>query len=697
MTTTPNSNFRPVRRRLAASLLLLVLTTGLATGRAQFIDAADASGNSKTQFRSNEPVAVWVQSGTFAEGMVCVVPVGADAAEENDVTAGGCNSVSFGLQFLIVWQPPLTPGQYDVVVRNASGGEARQRIRVVAAAGPPTVNVAALKAAAGAMAGPWEEQANRAQNLSQNATAISAALSFASGDFLGGAVNVVSYAVGEVPALAPGLATDYNAAVLTAGGAVLEAIARGVANQYRDLEADPPDPNFTVFTPFSVGVFNERLAARAGQYPGLLLAFPYRDHAQSALAKSQTVLANSLALEASWVAAVIPALERLQGAQNAANDSFALLQARLLNRHLNHLLTQRAETRAALIAYRAELAAAGLADVPFDSAQLRAQRQRLAERGISPAERRRLLATGFAEADLQFILERAAAVTPPDGTFSRGGLIDSLVAGLDATQAGFTEAAAKAGELVAYLQNRVTPTHPTAVAGGPYAGREGTAIPLNATGSSDPQGQPLTYAWDFDLDGEFDDATGATPSFSLDRPATTWVGVRATDPDGNQALDYALVRVADHNRPPVITAVSPAEPLIVAPPGGKVRFSAAAADPDGDPITFEWFLDGVSVGTGPLWEYAAPPTAGAARTVMVVARDNSPLSEDSREARRVATGAPEIAWLGQVDGDWLLWCFGRLAGSSDLVNWTADPAARSGGVLLAPTGPQRFFRAEAVR
>ncbi len=695
MKTSISPNRASRRRWIGRVLAWTALTVGLETGRAQFIDAADLSGNPKTQFRSNEPVAVWVQSGTFAEGIVCVVPVGAAASDDNDVTAGGCNSVTFGLQFIVVWQPPLTPGQYDVVVRNAFGGEARQRIRVVAAAGPPTVNVAALKAAAGAMAGPWEDQANRASRLSQNATAISTAVSFASGDFLGGAVNVVSYAVGEVEALAPGLATDYTAAVLTAGGAVLEAIARGVANQYRDLEADPPDPNFTVFTPLNVGRFNERLAARAALHPGLLLAWPHRDHSEAPLAKAQTALANSLAQEAAWIATVIPALERLQGAQNDTNDVFALLQSRLLHRALSHLLTQRAETRSALMAYRAELAAAGLAAVPFDGAALRAQRQRLVARGIRPAERRRLLASGIPEVHINSILDQAAAETPRDGTFTRGGLIDGLVAAMDATQAGFADAAAKAAELVNYLQSRVTFQHPTAAAGGPYSGEEGVSVLLNATGSSDPQGQPLAFAWDFDLDGEFDDAAGAMVQFSLNRPAVTWVGVRVTDPDGNQAFDYAPVRISDRNRPPVITAVTPAEPLIAAVPGTTVRFSASAEDPDGDPVSFEWFVDGVSVGTGAAWQYPVPTAAGLPRAVMVVARDNSPLSEDTREIRRVAIGTPEIELIGSGDGQILLWCLGRLASSADLVTWGPATPAQSGAVLLPRAGPHRFFRAEA--
>ena len=42
-------------------------------------------------------------------------------------------------------------------------------------------------------------------------------------------------------------------------------------------------------------------------------------------------------------------------------------------------------------------------------------------------------------------------------------------------------------------------------------------VTFDGTGSSDPEGEPLTYSWDLNGDGIFGDATASTPSLHLHR------------------------------------------------------------------------------------------------------------------------------------------------------------------------------------
>jgi len=81
----------------------------------------------------------------------------------------------------------------------------------------------------------------------------------------------------------------------------------------------------------------------------------------------------------------------------------------------------------------------------------------------------------------------------------------------------------------------------TADAGGPYSGTVGESITLS--GSASGGTSPYSYAWDLDNDGEYDDATGATPSHSWDAAGTYTIGLQVTDAASNTATDTATVTV----------------------------------------------------------------------------------------------------------------------------------------------------------
>jgi len=130
--------------------------------------------------------------------------------------------------------------------------------------------------------------------------------------------------------------------------------------------------------------------------------------------------------------------------------------------------------------------------------------------------------------------------TGPDGSRA-----DGLVPGIDGNIYGIT---ALGGPNAGGVLFRVR-LAPLVGAGGPYSVLEGGSVELAATCN-----RAATFEWDLDDDGEFDDATGQTVSFSAaglddsDRP----VKVRATDEGGLSDVATATVHVT--NAPPTVDA-----------------------------------------------------------------------------------------------------------------------------------------------
>ncbi|MFQ6107329.1 MAG: PKD domain-containing protein [Thermoplasmata archaeon] len=113
---------------------------------------------------------------------------------------------------------------------------------------------------------------------------------------------------------------------------------------------------------------------------------------------------------------------------------------------------------------------------------------------------------------------------------------------------------------------------PVPDAGGPYEVDEGSDATLDASGSTDPNGDPLGYRWDLDADGIWDTGWSPSPIYVLtcpDGPYETDVAVETTDGEFNAT---ATTHYRCHNVPPTIDSIS-IQPVFKGLVGGMSPFS----------------------------------------------------------------------------------------------------------------------------
>jgi glucose/arabinose dehydrogenase/PKD repeat protein len=121
-------------------------------------------------------------------------------------------------------------------------------------------------------------------------------------------------------------------------------------------------------------------------------------------------------------------------------------------------------------------------------------------------------------------------------------------------------------------------TPPTAVATAtPTSGAAPLTVSFDGRGSNDPNpGDTLTYAWDLDDDGAYDDASSATASWTYQQAGTYTPELRVTDNRG--ASDTDSVTITAGNTPPTATISSPSSSLRWKV-DDLISFSGGATDP----------------------------------------------------------------------------------------------------------------------
>jgi len=100
-------------------------------------------------------------------------------------------------------------------------------------------------------------------------------------------------------------------------------------------------------------------------------------------------------------------------------------------------------------------------------------------------------------------------------------------------------------------------------------------VGFDGTGSSDPEGKPLSYSWDLNGDGTFGDATGPTASYTYTTAGVYHPSLRVTDDKG--ASDMTSVTVTAGNTAPVAVIDSPSSSLTWKV-GDRIDFSGHATD-----------------------------------------------------------------------------------------------------------------------
>src|SRR5439155_6498627 len=146
-------------------------------------------------------------------------------------------------------------------------------------------------------------------------------------------------------------------------------------------------------------------------------------------------------------------------------------------------------------------------------------------------------------------------------------------AGTDTVLVMVTDKDGGAGMAKAPVTVTATNHPPTAATGGPYSGVEGTAVSFNGTGSSDPDGDAITYAWTF---GDGGSATGATPSHVYADNGSYTATLTVTDAHGAASAPVTTTAPIANVRPTVTAAESRPPPR-----GGPITLTPPSTIPAG--------------------------------------------------------------------------------------------------------------------
>ncbi len=226
---------------------------------------------------------------------------------------------------------------------------------------------------------------------------------------------------------------------------------------------------------------------------------------------------------------------------------------------------------------------------------------------------------------------------------------------------------------------------PVANAGGPYAGKVGTAITFSGAKSSDPEGNPLTYAWNF---GDSSTGTGVSPTHAYANAGTFNVSLTVTDTHGGTATAKTTATIT---APPVANPGGPYTGI----PAQAIQFDGTQSyDPQGQTLTYAWnFGDkGTSNVAQPSHTYTTAGTYTVTLTVSDATSSGSATTTATitpvvgmailTPTAGTLTNKPTISVTGTVADATATVSVNGTAATVSSGNWTASGVALREGVNL---------------
>ena len=160
-----------------------------------------------------------------------------------------------------------------------------------------------------------------------------------------------------------------------------------------------------------------------------------------------------------------------------------------------------------------------------------------------------------------------------------------------------------------------------------YTGLIGAEVTFDGTGSSDPDGDALTYEWDFGDNSPR--VNGVRPRHTYTTAGPFGVVLQVRDSEGLPAADDTIALIGSGTTPPVADAGGPYPGLV----GTAIDFDgSASSDPDGGRLRYAWDFGDDSIptsGSNPSHMYT---TEGPFEVTMTVIDDTGRIAVDITQA-----------------------------------------------------------------